>query len=146
MSIIEFKSIRKFFGNSVPSPEEKQALFQEVMIMTLARATSSDTNIEPVEVETVQALLREEAGADISETDIRLAAASALFENTPLEKYLAKAGSKLDTGDRVRVVQALAKVIKSDVRVSNMEANFFNMVATALNVRPAELAGLIPSG
>lgn len=144
MSIIEFNSIKKFFGGGTPSAEEKQALFREVLIMTLARATSSDTNIEPVEVETVRELIRTETKEDIGEADIRVAASSALFETTPLDKFLSKAGAKLDTADRVRVVRALATVITSDVRVSGMEVTFFNMVAKALNVSPAELAGLIP--
>lgn len=144
MSIIEFNSIKKFFGGGQPSQEEKQQLFREVLIMTLARATSADTNTAPVEVETVQALIKDEIGESISESDIRVAAASSLFESQPLEKYLAKSGAMLDTEHRVRVVRALAKTIKSDVRISNMEVAFFNMVALALNVTPAELAGLIP--
>ena len=145
MSKFEFGSVFKFFGGGQPTAEEKQQLFRETMVMTLARATSSDTNPDPVEIAAVVKLLKEEIGEDVSEADIRVAAASELWETKPLQKVLSKAGSKLDPADRVRVVNALAHVIKSDVRVSQMEVDFFNMVAAAISVTPAELAGLIPA-
>jgi uncharacterized tellurite resistance protein B-like protein len=144
MSIVNFQGIRKIFGGGEPSPEEKQQLFSEVLLMTLARACSSDTNIQPVEVETVQKILRHETGEDISAAKIRVAAESDLFESTPLEKYLAKVGNKLDTHDRVKIAQTLAKVIQSDVRISSFEVTFFNMVAKAMKITPAELVGLVP--
>lgn len=144
MSIVAFKSILKIFGGGKPSPEEKQQLFNEVLLMTLARACSADTNIQSVEVETVQKILQQETGEDISLGKIRVAADSELFESTPLEKYLSKVGNKLDTHDRVKIAQALASVIKSDVRVSSFEISFFNMVAKALKITPAELVGLEP--
>ncbi len=144
MSIVAFKNILKIFGGGEPSPEEKQQLFNEVLLMTLARACSADTNIRSVEVDAVQKILKQETGEDISAAKIRVAADSELFESTPLEKYLAKVGSKLDTQQRVKIVQALAGVIKSDVRISSFETDFFNMVAKAMKLTPAELAGLVP--
>jgi len=143
MSIVEFKSILKIFGGGKPTPEEKQQLFDEALLMTLARATSSDTNIQPVEVEAVQKILKKETGEDISAAKIRIAAGSELFESTPLEKYLSKVRRQLTTDDRVKIVNALAGVIKSDVRVSSFETDYFDMVARALKITPAELAGLI---
>jgi uncharacterized tellurite resistance protein B-like protein len=144
VSIVAFRSILKIFGGGEPSPEEKQQLFGEALLMTLARACSADTNIRSVEVDTVQKILKQETGEDISSAKIRVAADSELFETTPLEKYLAKVGSRLDTHDRVKIAQALARVIKSDVRISSFETDFFNMVAKAMKITPAELVGLVP--
>jgi uncharacterized tellurite resistance protein B-like protein len=144
MSIVAFKNILRIFGGGEPSPEEKQQLFNEVLLMTLARACSSDTNIQPVEVDTVQKILKQETGEEISAAKIRVAADSELFESAPLEKYLAKVGRRLDTQDRVKIAQALARVIQSDVRISSFETGFFNMVAKAMKITPAELAGLVP--
>jgi uncharacterized tellurite resistance protein B-like protein len=143
MSIVEFRRILKIFGGGETTPEEEKQLFDEALLMTLARATSSDTNIRPVEVEAVQQILKEEAGEDISVATIRTAAASELFESSPLEKYLSKVGRQLTTRDRVKIVEALAKVIKSDVRVSPFETDYFDMVAEALKITPSELAGLV---
>ena len=42
--------------------------------MTLARATSADTNIKNVEVERVQEVLKARTGDDFSAADIRVAA------------------------------------------------------------------------
>ena len=39
-------------------------------------------------------------------------------------------------------MQALAEVINSDSKVSVLEVDFFNRVADALRISPAELAGL----
>ena len=142
MSKLEFKNILHLFGGGELSDEEKQDLFVEALLMTLARATSSDTNIEPVEVETVGKIILDETGTEIETARIRVAAASELFETQPLEKYLSKTSHKLPESDRIRIVRALARVIKSDVRVSATEIEFFNMVASALHVSPAGLAGL----
>ena len=43
---------------------------------------------------------------------------------------------------RVETVNALADVFRSDANVSVLEVDFFNTVASALRVTPAELAGL----
>lgn len=145
MSIVEFKSIRKIFGGGESTPEEKRQLFNEALFMTLARATSSDTNIQSIEVEKVQKILKEETGEEISAAKIRVAAGSELFESTPLEKYLSKVGRQLGTEERIKLVEALASVIRSDVRVSSFETDFFNKVAKAMRITPAELAGLIPA-
>ncbi len=40
-------------------------------------------------------------------------------------------------------LEALAEVIVSDARVTSKETRFFNMVAEAFQLTPAELAGLI---
>ncbi len=143
MSIADLSSIRKIFRGTDLTPEEEKHLFREVLLMTLARASSSDANIAPVEVETVQAILEKTTGKDISAASIRVAAASDLYESASLEKFLSSCGRKLDATSRVTTVQALAEVIKSDTRVTSREVDFFDMVAHALAVTPAELAGLV---
>ena len=142
MSIVKFGSILKFLGDE-PTAEQKRDLLREIMVLTLSRATRADTNTSPVEIDTVRTLMKQEFGDEISAADIKVAASSELFETQPLRKYLSGVSSKLDQSDRVRIVNALASVIKADVRVSQMEIDFFNMVAKALNVSPAGLAGLI---
>ena len=43
MSIASLSGVLKIFGGSEPTPDEKAELAKEVMLMTLARATSADT-------------------------------------------------------------------------------------------------------
>ena len=143
MSIANLSNVLKIFRGTDLTPEEKNELFREVLLMTLARASSSDANIAPVEVETVKAIVEKSTGREISAADVRVAAASELYETAPLEKYLSSCGRKLDATSRVTTVQALAEVIKSDTQITSREVQFFDMVALALAVTPAELAGLI---
>ncbi len=143
MSISNFSNILKIFGGAEPSEEEKQELVKEVTVMTLARATASDTNIKPVEIETVRLIIEKVIGDDVSEAEVRVQANSKLFESEPLERYLTKAARVLDVKDRITIAEALAEVIVSDARVTGKETRFFNMVAEAFQLTPAELAGLI---
>jgi uncharacterized tellurite resistance protein B-like protein len=143
MSISSFTNILKIFGGAQPSEEEKRELFKEVTAMTLARATASDTNIKPVEVETVRLIIERVIGEEVSAADVRVQANSKLFESQPLERYLARAGRVLDVKDRITIAEALAEVIVSDERISSKEVTFFNMVANAFQLTPAELAGLV---
>lgn len=143
MSIANLNNVLKIFRGTDLNPEEESELFREVLLMTLSRASSSDANIAPIEVETVQAIVEKSTGEEVSAADIRVAAASELYETAPLEKYLSSCGRKLDATSRVATVQALADVIKSDTRVTSREVQFFDMVALALAVTPAEIAGLI---
>ena len=142
MAIIDLGIVKTIFGGSAPSPEQQKDLFKEVLVMTLARAASADSNTQPCEVETVQRVLKDVTGDEISLADIRVAAASELFERAPLEKYLSSVASSLKSQDRATIAQSLAQVIKSDVTVGEQETAFFNTVVTALDISPAELAGL----
>ena len=127
----------------VPTEEEKPALRKEATLMTLARATASDTNIKAVEVSTVRDIISRVTGEEVTDADVRVAANSKLYESAPLEKYLASVGRKLDVQDRIDIAEALAEVIVSDERVTSKEIAFFNMVAGAFSLTPAELAGLV---
>ena len=143
MAIIDLGNVLKIFGGAEPSPAQHRDLVKEVLLMTLARASSSDSNTNPVEVDTVQKVLKEVTGDDISTADIRVAAASEVFERAPLEKYLSSVASSLTTQDRVTIAQSLARVIKSDVAITEQEVEFFNKVVAALGISASELAGLV---
>jgi uncharacterized tellurite resistance protein B-like protein len=136
------EGIKKVFSNSEASPEELVELNKEVMFMTLARATSADTNIKNVEVERVQEVLKARTGDQFSAADVRVAAQSAIFESAPLTRYLNAAAKKLSVADRVSVIHALTDVIESDGHTSDFEIAFFNDVAAALQLTPAQLVGL----
>ena len=142
MSIASLGGVLKIFGGSEPTPEEQAQLAKEVMLMTLARATSADTNIKAVEVDKVREVLLAHTGEDFPAADVRVAAQSAIYESAPLDKYLASSAKKLPVKDRADIAQALAEVIKADGRVSSPEEDFFNNVANALALTPAQLVGI----
>ena len=142
MGIADLGNVLKIFGGSEISAEEQQALFHEVLLMVLARASSSDTSIQSIEVRTIQKIVERETGVAVSEQDVRKAARTELYESTPLDKYVASVSKNLLDRDRVAIVHLLAEVIRSDTEVSVLEVDFFNAVANALNATPAEVAGL----
>jgi uncharacterized tellurite resistance protein B-like protein len=143
MSIATLGKVLKVFGGGEPDAGERQQLFKETLLMTLARASSSDTNVQSVEVDKVREIVQRVTGEDVSVADIRVAARSELFESTPLEKYLSRVSAKLKPADRAVIMSSLAEVIGSDIEVSQLEVEFFNKVAGALGATPAELAGLV---
>ena len=142
MSIADLSNVLSIFGGSEPDPEKQKELFKEVLLMTLARASSSDSSIHAIEVESIQGILKRETGDEFSVADVRKAARSDLYEKVPLRKYLASASRKLSSADRVKIIQTLAEVIRSDTEVSVLEIDFFNTIADALKATPAELMGL----
>ena len=142
MSIADLSNVLSIFRGAEPNPEEQAELFKEVLLMTLARASSSDANIQEIEVERIQEIMQRETGEEFSVADIRKAARSDLYEKVPLRKYLASASRKLSSADRVRVIRTLADVIRSDTAVSVLEIDFFNDIAEAIKATPAELMGL----
>ncbi len=135
--------IVKFFtGDTEPSAEEQQKLFEEALLMTLSRATVADSHINVVEVEKAQKIYKEVTGHDVQETDIRVAALSDLYEEATLEKYLSNVSGKIPASNRLIVVNSLASLIKIDGKVSPFEIEFFNNVVAALQVTPSQMAGL----
>ena len=140
--LTDLSAVMKIFGGGELSDEEKDELFKEAILMTLARASSVDSNIHPVEVQYVQTIVKKFTGDDVTAPDVRVAAQSSIYETAPLEKYLASTAKKLDAAHRVTVIEALAEVIKIDDHISVRETEFFDMVARALKVTPAEMAGL----
>lgn len=143
MAIADLSSVLKIFSESTDSDDDQRQLFSEVLLMTLARASSSDANMHTVEIQTIQEIMRREAGQELTETDVRKAARPELYESANLRKYLRSVRKQLKATDRVTIVNALAEVIRSDTTISVLEVDFFNRVADSLRVTPAELAGII---
>ncbi|MEO0368347.1 MAG: TerB family tellurite resistance protein [Pseudomonadota bacterium] len=137
-----FSFIKKIFGgDDALSSEEQTKLFEELLLLTLARASRSDLDISPVEVNAIQTILKDKAGLDTSEKDIRLAAMSELYEEAPLEGYVASAAPGLTVAQRSAIVSSLFSVIAADEKVTAGEAAFFNDIANAMDLSPVELMG-----
>ena len=142
MSLSTLSHILSLFSGQEPSPEERQELVNETVMLVLSRATDSDTNIHLVEVDSVREIVKKTTGEEVSAVDVRMAAHSKIYESAPLERHLQRVGSQIDVHDRVMIAKALAEVILVDGRVTGREVRFFNMVADGLELTPAELAGL----
>jgi len=143
MAIADLAGVLKIFGGGDVSEDEQNELFKEVLLMTLARAADADINIQHAEVDRIREILKEHTGEEFSQADIRLAARDDLYAESTLVKYLTSVRGKLTDKHRVETVQALADVFRSDLAVNALEVDFFNSVATALQLSPAELAGLV---
>ena len=123
-------------------PEDQEELLEEVFVTVLGRAVSADTNINPAEVEAVQRLYQERFGESIEASAVRSAANSELFETTPLVSYVKAAGKNLSPADKFLIMDSIKHVVRADERVGKWEIDFFNQIANALNMTPAEIAGL----
>lgn len=143
MAIADLKNVLNIFGGAEVSEEQRSELFKEVLLMTLARAADADINIQSVEVERIQEILKSHTGEDFSSADIRVAARAELYAEATLRKYLSSVRSKLTDGQRSETIQALGDVFRSDSSVSVLEVDFFDRVATALQVSPSQIAGLV---
>ena len=142
MAIADLKNALNIFGGS--DVDDAAELYKEELLMTLARAADADINIQTVEVDRIREILKEHTGEDFSAADIRVAAREELYAEASLRKYLASVRSKMSAKEKSETVGALAAVVRSDASVSCLEVDFFNRVSEALQVTPAELAGLIP--
>ena len=143
MAIADLNYVLKLFGGADVSEEHLNELFEEVLLMTLARAADADISIQNVEVESIKAILKKHTGKDFSSADIRVAARAELYAEATLVKYLRGVQKKLSGARRSEVVHALAEVFRSDSTVSGLEVDFFNNVVDALDVTPAQIAGLV---
>ncbi|MEE4660286.1 MAG: TerB family tellurite resistance protein [Halieaceae bacterium] len=140
MALADLLNVRKLFGGekSEPGPE----VYRELLVMVLSRATDVDAYTDAAEVETVQKVLREYLGEEISSADVRIASKSALYETAPLEKVVARVGPKLSHEQRLKLMHALVDVLNADEKVAHAEAGFFNMICAALQLTFADVAGL----
>jgi len=143
MAIADLNYVLKLFGGSDVSEDHVNELFQEVLLMTLARAADADVSIQHVEVERIQQILKEHTGKDFSSADVRVAARQELYAEATLVKYLRGVEKKLTQAHCTDIVKALADVFRSDATISALEVDFFNNVVDALNVTPAQIAGLV---
>jgi uncharacterized tellurite resistance protein B-like protein len=67
-----------------------------------------------------------------------------LYAESTLRKYLGSVRKKMSDAHRATTIGALADVFRSDCNVSVLEVDFFDRVATALQVTPSQIAGLVP--
>ena len=130
-----------FGGDQSLSAEEQTKLFEELLFLTLSRASRSDLDISEVEVAKIQQILKESAGIEASEQEIRTAGMSELYEVAPLEKYVAKASRGLTVAQRRTIVASLFELIGVDGKYSLTEAEFFDNIANAMNLKPIEMMG-----
>ena len=129
MSLSSLSHVLSIFGGREPTPAERQDIVDETVMLVLSRATDSDANIKPIEIDTVRSIVKKVTGEDVSDAEVRVAAHSKIYESAPLGRHLAQVGRKMDVHDRVTIAKALAEVILADHRVTSREVRFFNMVA-----------------
>ena len=141
MALIHFSTIKALISDR-GATKNQEVLFQEMLLLVLARATSADANVESIEVSHVQQALKESTGKDFSEADILTAASSELFESKSLERTLENAARKLSKEHRITILDCLANLIRADELIRDPELDFFDQVAIALKATPAEIAGL----
>ena len=134
--------VLKVFGESSASEKNQDELYKEVLLTTLAQASKSDANIHPLEIETIQRIMRRETGQDFTEADIRKASLSDMYESANLRKYLRRVQGQLNAENKITILRALVDVIKSDTEINVLEIDFFNRVVDALRITPAEQFGL----
>ncbi len=142
MAFGDFNSVLKIFGGSSANEEIQDKLYKEVLMVTLAQASNADANIHPLEIETIQQIMRRETGLDITGADIRKASLSNMYEAANFRKYLRRVRGKLNAENKATILQALVDVIKSDTTINVLEIDFFNRVVDALRMTPAEQLGL----
>ncbi|MCY4129661.1 MAG: TerB family tellurite resistance protein [Gammaproteobacteria bacterium] len=135
-------AIFKLFDETSSSTEEDEELFNETVLMTLSRATSVDSNIHPAEIGLVRDMVCELTGQDITDSDVRVAANSHIYEEGSLSRYLNAVSVRLPVERKIALINALATIIKADERITEREVFFFNMVVGDLNLRASDLVGL----
>ena len=128
MALIHFSTIKALISDR-GATKNQEVLFQEMLLLVLARATSADANVESIEVSHVQQALKESTGTE-------------LFESKSLERTLENAARKLSKEHRITILDCLANLIRADELIRDPELDFFDQVAIALKATPAEIAGL----
>ncbi len=142
MAFGNLSSISKIFGWSSVSEKIQDELYKEVLMMALAQASKADANIHPLEIETIQQIMRRETGQDLTEADIRKASLSDRHESANLRKYLRRVQGQLNAENKTTILRSVVDVIKSDTKINVLEIDFFNRVVDALRMTPAEQFGL----
>lgn len=141
MALVDFAKVRQLFGEAPASSDAD--LFRELFVLVMSRATDADAYTHPAEIETVQAVIKEELGEDLSTAEIRTAALSKVYEAAPLQRCLTDAAPRLSMDQRRTILRGLVHVMQADDRISSREADFFNMVVEALRLSAADAAGLV---
>jgi uncharacterized tellurite resistance protein B-like protein len=143
MGIEKLTNVFKIIAGDNLTPEHYNELKKEAVLMTLARGTSQDTEINPLEVATVRRKVEEMTGETVSDAEIRVAAHSELYETAPFKTCLSRLAAKLKPQDRALILRGLAEVLKSDSRIDALETAYFDEIAGILQVKPSQIAGLV---
>ena len=142
MAFGNLRRVLQLFGRSSTSEKTRDEFYKEVLMMTLAEASRADANVHPLEIETIQQIMRRETGQDLTEADIRVASRLDVYGSANFRKCLRRARVQLNAENKATILQALIDVIKSDTKVNVLEIDFFNRVIKALRMSPAEQQGL----
>ena len=138
----KFSFLQNFFNSqSSLSDEERTKLFEDLLFLVLSRASRSDLDISAVEIEKIQQILKDAAGIEASQQDIRTAGMSELYEVAPIEKFASKSAKALSVKQRHIILKALYEVVGIDGVYSLSEADFFDNIASAMRLRPIEMMG-----
>lgn len=142
MPIADFFRIKSIFKADKEDDAVQQELYSELLYMVLTRAAAADSNLDSVEVSKIQAILESAIDKEVTASEVRTAAITSLYNDAPFEKYVRTAARKLNLERRLAVCDAVKQLLQSDGIVGVLEADFFNSVAGALELTPAELVGL----
>lgn len=115
---------------------------QEALLKTLAVMTHADTNINKIEVEAVQEIMKEELGIEVTSAQVHMAAQSEFIERREIHKYLKSVLKHLELSDKQLIIQTLKKIVLADDHSRKREIDMFNKVAETLKLTPAELVQL----
>ncbi len=137
------QSLLNVFRGDKGKSNDDGELSEQLFLSVLARATSADTNIAPIEIKTVQQLYEEVFGEKLEASAVRTAAKSEIFEKTPLESYVKAAARKLSSTNKQVICRSLQRVLVADGRLGEWEIDFFNQMINALDMTPAQIAGLV---
>ncbi|MBT8149877.1 MAG: TerB family tellurite resistance protein [Gammaproteobacteria bacterium] len=139
MATSMFGLIQALFGGNQISEEKQQEIFAETLFMVLSGATRADLNIESVEVEKVKTILKRTLNREYSLAEIKLAGETDLLETAPIQKYVDKASKKLSVEQRQQILHAMTEVFRSDGSMGVLETDFYNKIAGALSLTPAQM-------
>ena len=124
------------------SDEDKEALLEQALLMTLSRATRADIDVDVDEVHTVQRIYEASTGKAITEQEVRVAANSEIYETEPFEVLLDKVRIQIGEDECKLIARSLAEVIKTDGNISPFEVEFFQDCLKALGLGEDQLAEL----
>lgn len=117
-----------------------RTLGEKVLLECISRMASSDSNVHPVEVETICRVFTSMTGKEATAAEVRTLAGSELYESVPFASYLAGVAGKLGEEDRRRIAKALCEVIAADGHHNPLELDFFNRTVRTLKLDPSDIA------
>ena len=93
-----------------------------LLLTTLARGASADTNVSVLELKKVQEIMKRETGLEGVSSEVYIASKSKLFEKAPLVQSVYRWSKTMPPGRRQRLAVEIAEVCKADGEFNDMEA------------------------